>query len=299
MNKKLIAVAVAGVVAAPAAYADISAYGRIHNVIALSDDGTTESQEMQSGSRFGFKGSGDIGNGMSAFAQYEFSTNTDNSADGVTGTRIGLVGLSGPFGSISLGQQWSAYYENFGTYASLNIWGGPKQALGPARTGNTIQYSNSFGPISLALDTRIDDNGDGGGNGFGLGATLSPMDNITLSGVYDTNDTTNKDTMGVVATLGFGALSFTAAHEQQDEGMMEHKNTVLGVGFSVTDQLSMRVALSETEMEGASGVTETDRANASATYVIGGGLRTYIEFSNSDNGTTDADLVAIGLRMDF
>jgi len=81
MSKKLIAVAVASVVAAPAAYADITAYGRIQNAIVFTDDGTNEKQNVNTvGSRFGFKGSGDIGNGMKAFARYEFSTITDNDA---------------------------------------------------------------------------------------------------------------------------------------------------------------------------------------------------------------------------
>ena len=76
MNKKLIAVAVAGVVAAPAAYADISAYGRINNRIVIADNDDINMET--SGSRFGFKGSGDLGNGMSAFARYEFGTTTDH-----------------------------------------------------------------------------------------------------------------------------------------------------------------------------------------------------------------------------
>ena len=301
MNKKLIAVAVAGVFAAPAAYADISAYGRIHNVLDLSDDGTADTQNVTAnGSRFGFRGSGDIGNGMSAFARYEFQVHTDTNKGGPHVNRLSFVGLSGPFGSVSLGQQWSAYYQNVGTHASPNIYSGPGQQLGPFRTGNTLQYSNSLGPISLTVDSRVDDADDGSGNGFGIGATLRPMDNFTLAGGYDSNDSSNKDTMGISAVAGFGNLSFTVSHEQQDEGMMEHKNTLVAVGASVTDRLYLSAALGQTEEEGAGGaVTETDLANASATYRIGGGLRTWVELSSKDDGTDESDTVAIGLRMDF
>ncbi len=299
MNKKLIAVAVAGIVAAPAAYADISAYGRIHNRIQITDSGSSETQNVNNtGSRFGFRGSGDIGNGMTAFARYEFGTTTDTNAGGVS-NRLSFVGLSGPFGSVSLGQQWSAYYQNVGTHASPNIANGPGQQLGPFRTGNTLQYSNSLGPISMMVDARVDDADDGGGNGFGLGATLRPMDNFTLAGGYDSNDTDDTDTMGVSAVAGFGILSFAVSHEQQDVGDMENKNTLFAVGASVTDQLYLSTAFGQTEIEGASGVTETDRVNASATYRIGGGLRTWVEFANTDDGSSETDVVAIGLRMDF
>ena len=54
MNKKLIAVAVAGIVAAPAAYADISAYGRINNRIVIADNDDIDMQT--SGSRFRLQG---------------------------------------------------------------------------------------------------------------------------------------------------------------------------------------------------------------------------------------------------
>ncbi len=77
MNKKLIAVAVASTVVAPVAYADISMYGRISNGIVFDDQNDTQNMNTL-GSRFGIKGSADIGNGLSALAHYEFSTTTDN-----------------------------------------------------------------------------------------------------------------------------------------------------------------------------------------------------------------------------
>ena len=306
MNKKLIAVAVAGVVAAPAAYADITAYGRIQNAIVMSDDGTNETQDVNAvGSRFGFKGSGDIGNGMTAFARYEWQNHTDTNKGGPFRNRLSFVGLSGPFGSVSLGQQWSAYYQNVGTYASPNINSGPGQQLGPFRTGNTLQYANSLGPISLKVDARIDDSDDddGNGNGFGIGGTLSAMENVTLSGAYDSNEKSGDDTIGVAATAGFGGLHFVLQHEQQenDDTDTESTNTVVGLSAGVTDQLTLSVAFGQTETE-TGGVTtaDTDRMNAYATYRIGGGLRTWVEFANTDEGSgNDTDVVAIGLRMDF
>lgn len=301
MNKKLIAVAVAGIVAAPAAYADISAYGRIQNSIQITDDGTDETQNVNANaSRFGFKGSGDIGNGMTAFARYEFQTNTDADKGGLSKTRLAFTGLSGPFGSISLGQQWSAYYNNVGTYASPNIANGPGQQLGPFRTGNTIKYSNSVGPISFAVDGRIDDAEDGNGNGFGIGGTLSALDNVTLSGAYDSNDTSGADTVGFSATAGFGILHFVLSHEQQEVGDEESTNTVVGLSAGVTDQLTLSVAMGQTETEeGGQTTSETDRMNAYATYRLGGGLRVWAEAANTDKGSSETDAFAVGIRMDF
>lgn len=301
MNKKLIAVAVAGIVAAPAAYADISAYGRINNRIVIADNDDVNMET--SGSRFGFKGSGDLGNGMSAFARYEFSTKTD-AAGGNIGNRLSFVGLSGPFGSISLGQQWSAYFQNFGTHASLNIINGPGQMSNSVRswlgrTGNTIKYANSFGPVSLKLDARVDDAGDGGGNGFGGGVTITPMDNFTLAGAFDSDDTNDSDVMGVAAIAGFGGITVTVAHEQAESGDDEADNTLLWLGAGVTDNLSLTVGYGTQSVTESGTETETDQLALIGVLNMGGGLKLWGQFHNTDDGSSDADTVALGVRLDF
>ena len=309
MNNKLIAVfvAVSGFISASAAHADITAYGRIHNSIEFKDDGTTRSQDLSDYvSMFGFKFSDDIGNGMSAFARYEFGATTDHApktGSGISG-RLAFVGLSGPFGSVSLGQQWSAYYRNVGIHASAKVYSiGPGQKLGPNRTGNTLKYFKKLGPISLMADARVDDEMDGEsswGNGFGIGATLTPTDNFTLAGAFDSNDPNDKDTMGITALAKFDGWSFSVSHEQQDQGDLEHRNTWVVLNAYPMDRVYLRAGLGRTEKEGAGdAVTETDRVSASATYKIGGGLRTYVEYSNEDHGTDESDTVAIGFRIDF
>ena len=300
MNKKLIAVAVAGVVAAPAAYADISAYGRINNRIVIADNDDVNMET--SGSRFGFKGSGDMGNGMSAFARYEFSTTTDHAGDsGGLGSRLSFVGMSGPFGSVSLGQQWSAYFQNLGTHASLNIIKGPGQ-IGPFRTGNTIQYANTLGPVSLKLDARVDDADDGGGNGVGGGVTITPMDNFTLAGAFDSNDDADKDTVGIAAIAGFGGITVTLAHEQSETGdTSETNNTLLWLGAGVTEQLSLTVGYGQQKTE-ETGMEdkETDQLALIGVLNMGGGLKLWGQFHNSDtNNGEDEDTIALGVRLDF
>ena len=303
MNKKLIAVAVAGVVAAPAAYADISAYGRINNRIVIADNDDVNMET--SGSRFGFKGSGDMGNGMSAFARYEFSTTTDNASNpkmdnksGI-GRRLAFVGMSGPFGSVSLGQQWSAYFQNLGTHASLNIIKGPGQ-IGPFRTGNTIQYANTLGPVSLKLDARVDDADDGGGNGLGGGVTITPMDNFTLAGAFDSNDDADKDTVGIAAIAGFGGITVTLAHEQSETGdTSETNNTLLWLGAGVTEQLSLTVGYGTKETEEGGSTSEKDELALIGVLNMGGGLKLWGQFHNADTGSMDEDTIALGMRLDF
>ena len=101
MQKKLIAVAIAGALAAPAAIADVAVSGSIRTGVEYTG---SEWQVADNYSRLRFKSSSDLGNGQSAYMGYEFRV---NSAQGsiVTGNtqRLSYVGIKGDWGSLSLG----------------------------------------------------------------------------------------------------------------------------------------------------------------------------------------------------
>ena len=218
MNKKLIAAAVSAAVVAPVtAYGEVTVYGRINNAIDLNDlndidddndstndDSTTHLSGIAS--RFGIKYNKEMGNGMTAHGKYEFGTTTDKEGGGVEDTRIATVGLSGPFGRIDVGNQWSSYFNTVGTLISptytlgahlYNSVGG-----GPFRASNTIKYSNSFGPLHAELDVRLNDDSDPEGSGvaeklrgdgIGLGLSWAVTDSITIAAAWDNEDGEDDD----------------------------------------------------------------------------------------------------------
>ncbi len=108
MKKNLIAIAVAGVMAAPmAAVADINIYGQL-NFELQSWDGDIDT--ASNGSRLGFKGSEDLGGGMSAIWQIEGAI--DPSLGGQTlqtSNRNTFLGLTGDFGTLLLGRHDHPY----------------------------------------------------------------------------------------------------------------------------------------------------------------------------------------------
>ena len=73
MQKKLIAAAVAGALATPLAIADVAVSGSVRG--AVKYDGT-EWTMGNSGSRLRFKASSDLGNGQSAYMNYEFGVDS-------------------------------------------------------------------------------------------------------------------------------------------------------------------------------------------------------------------------------
>ena len=265
MNKKLIAAAVSAAVIAPvAAQAESSFYASIRNVIDLQDtsgEGTTDLTGVAS--RFGFKGNADLGNGMTAHGRYEFSTHraTDKESaksyvkeDGKTGTtgvddiRIATVGLSGSFGRVDIGNQWSSFFNTFGTLVSptytLGYYMYSSIGGGAYRGSNTIKYSNTFGPLYAELDVRLNESNEGSdvsenlrGEGIGLGLSYSVTDNITIAAAFDNEDregdgtTRPAITLAADTTAGDGILADLATVTADD---VSHDEERVGIAVKAT-----------------------------------------------------------------
>ncbi|OJW94289.1 porin [Thiobacillus sp. 65-1402] len=108
MKKSLIALAVAGVVSAPAfaATSNVDVYGKLHMSVSVFNDQETGSEDLQvssNASRIGFKGSEDLGGGLAAIWQIESGINMDETG-GTWGSRNTFVGLkSDAMGTLMLG----------------------------------------------------------------------------------------------------------------------------------------------------------------------------------------------------
>jgi predicted porin len=164
MQKKLIALAVAGLVAAPAfAQSNVTMYGRLdYGYLNQSEDAWgTDIDASSTGfgtgalttSRLGFKGTEDLGNGLKAFFQLELQI-ADTSAFGDdTGanlgdsfdTRLSLVGLSGSFGSVTLGRQYTAVETAWGIGAAgaINNAIGSLYTSGERLSGRGLKQNNT------------------------------------------------------------------------------------------------------------------------------------------------------------
>lgn len=160
MNKKLLAAAVAAaVVAAPAAFADSVVYGKFHTSLDMVDaEDDQDNWEMNSrSSRLGFKGSEDLGNGLKAIYQAEFSVGTDggqgqgNHGDGWGSQRNTFIGLAGGFGTFLVGRH--------DTPMKVAFYGSGNERLGDSiidlNTRNNLVPSKTEGaPIGVFSEYR-------------------------------------------------------------------------------------------------------------------------------------------------
>jgi predicted porin len=285
------------------------------------------------------KGSADVGNGMTAHGRLEFSTGADREQPGVGDIRIGTVGLSGAFGSITVGNQYSSYSTLVGTHFDPTYTLGYfiySQIGAPYRASNTIKYANSFGPVSLGVDVRLNDaeegkavaEGTGGsvganGNGFGISASFAASDNVIIAAGYDTEEATDaevlagiadQDLFGIAAQVSFGGFWGSLGWQKMDDGLTgagtEREQVQVWLGTSFGEKTSAMIGWGQGELSGP-GITnaaEPSAVNMGIYHNLGGGMKLYYENLIYDAdvntpGTTtfaaDADAHYFGMRIDF
>ena len=220
MQKKLIALAVAGLVSAPVfAQSNIQVYGVADAYMQYGDFMGDDTMGVASGglmgSRLGFRGEEDLGSGLKAVFVLEQGFNIDtgkstamSGADSLanggsdTFTRQAYVGLKGNFGQVALGRQYAPGYFTGEYDALLNAYVSPMSLLSnftrltitpnsAARWNNSVTYNGTFQSVSLSgiysagnRETDVkngDDNNDDDKYGVSLKYDNGPL---KIGGVY-------------------------------------------------------------------------------------------------------------------
>ena len=178
MNKKLVAVAIAGLLAAPLAQAqtaNVTLYGRVNMDLevvngkkldtgpqvgtcqpsgaTVSTCRTTNSNQYRvssNSSRFGLRGTESLGGGLDAIFQLENgSIGWDNAGGGVIGGRDTFVGLRGSWGTMKVGF-YSLPYDNMTT-----IWGDSPFLNTGIMASAAIWAQGGSGQSSGGFDNRV------------------------------------------------------------------------------------------------------------------------------------------------
>ncbi|BAN70183.1 porin [endosymbiont of unidentified scaly snail isolate Monju] len=148
MNKKLIAAAIAAVVAAPAAVAaDTTLYGKAHVSIQSNDNSPSDNYTVNSNaSRVGIKGSEDLGDGLKAIFKYEMGYNISDGGAASTpiSARSAYVGLSGSWGTFLAGRHDTpakvAFYASGTDFLGDSVIDMNKIGFTEVRADNAIAY---------------------------------------------------------------------------------------------------------------------------------------------------------------
>lgn len=158
MKKTLIALAALAATGAVMAQSSVTLYGvvdvgftSVNNSGTGSTDNTGLTSSNMTTNRLGFRGTEDLGGGLKANFQIETGINADSPGATTLGDRGAWVGLSGGFGEVRLGREysttfWSGFlFSPFGTGGVGNGFGFANRVVAHGATGqaNPIWNSNS------------------------------------------------------------------------------------------------------------------------------------------------------------
>lgn len=208
MTRVVLAVlAVAGTTAAMA-QSSVTLYGRVNTTVERQKLGDVSTTGMfNNSSRFGFKGTEDLGGGLKAGFQLESGFNSDTGAAASTFFgRQSEVNLSGNFGMVRLGNFFAESYYATADYVSLHNHntGSSSDAFYAyvMPDANKIAYrAPALGNLTLEAAVSMHEQAVGGKNAFDLAANYN-LGALALGAGYSKQGDVNQVGLRALYTVG-------------------------------------------------------------------------------------------------
>lgn len=196
MKKSPISLAIlalaAAVGGAAQAQSNVQVYGLldvgVENANNTSAGGGSMTRVISGGmntSRWGFRGTEDLGGGLKAVFNLEGGILMDTGAqDGALFKRQAYVGLEGAFGRVVIGRSFTSVYDTVISYDPMGFapyysWATSGPATGPSKYGfttaydNLIKYAGSFGDFRFGANYSAGEQTTGVADSAKMGATVA------------------------------------------------------------------------------------------------------------------------------
>jgi predicted porin len=337
MQKKLIALAVAGLVSAPAfAQSNVTIYGVADAYMAFGEHGSNDMSAINSGglagSRLGFRGTEDLGNGLKAVFTFEQGYNIDNGTGLGGNSRQSFVGVAGGFGSVTAGRVYAPGFDhvvdafgNSGILSPQSILAGDVGASidagGGSRWNNAVAYNGEFSGLKVrgiyamgAVETAANE-GDDDGYGLGLDYSNGPL---RVAAVYQVLQAANEDQKewSVGASYNFGILTLAANYQDAKSlgNVADNDADIWQVGVIVPVGAAGKVHLGYGEADVDAVDAKAKSYSIAYTHALSKRTTVYTGFNRTDNdnglnyGVVDApagvtgdnsDVFAVGVNHKF
>jgi predicted porin len=225
--KRLVAASVATLIAAAPLFAkaqtNVALYGVVEAAVESSDNGGPDGRQTRvqsgnlSGSRFGFRGTEDLGNGLKAIFNLEAGFAGDTGMQDSAGLfqRRAVVGLEGAFGTLTLGREYSPIAAIAGAtdISGQGFYGSNLSAFGSGRVSRRLANSVNYKSASF--------------NGFDILATYSAGEKSTGP---------SGDLKGIAAEFKQGGLYLGVGyHTYKRVSTGDDKEYGAGAGYKFAD----------------------------------------------------------------
>lgn len=303
MQKKLIALAIAGLSSAAFAQSNVTVYGvadaAVQKTTGTSTAASANGTANNGNSRLGFKGSEDLGGGLAANFVIEQGINIATGATSAnTWDRSAWVGLSGGFGALQVGRNYTVGFHSVAAYeltgaanysALVNTFGAP----GGIRNDAQIRYNSpNFNGFAFAIDHVLKGNVAAGAGPAetGLSATYANGP-LVVSFAHSDNGNGSKDNaLGGSYNFGMGraVLSF-----QDPNGVS--KGWTLGVG-----EVKAGPVLLTLDYARNTG-SDLSKLMFEGKYPMSKRTFAYMAVvkNNNPDGTADTTMTSLGMRHNF
>jgi len=325
LKSSAIAVAVAGALGASMAAqaaSDSGFYADLRIGFQNTDTGGVSELQIQNQvSRFGFRGTTDMGNGLEGFGRMEFGLNTEGSnnilgndpdtglpnadEDELANTltrRHAYVGLRGGWGEVKLGQTYHTFYSMIIGPLDNPMLGTAGAWLGyTGRTAQAITYTGNWGIFSLGATGYFDDSATGAApdnkpedlDGYELaGAFQAGPINLAVgvAGFGDDTGVSVEPLIGLTAsgwetgifTWGLGYTMQDASGTSTADSTGIVLDVLIGNGYVHYEQ-------TEIKADGASPKTTPNAITLGYAQPLGRNTNMYYEYEKIDNDTGDSN----------
>lgn len=333
MKKNLIVLALLAAAGAASAQSSVTLYGRVDAGIgsfkdSIAGDGVTRTKldsNILNNSLWGFKGTEDLGNGLKANFVLESGMSMDTGAQADSArlfNRKATVGLSGDFGIVELGRNYTAYDSlraatnntvDTNMAVTNNVW-----AVGgdyANRTDNSIRFdSNTYSGFSGSVAYAFGENKDLNGTTYTPGRDST--DTLSLHVKYANGPVlvgyahqalqaaTGADTKYnlVGGSYDFGVAKLVAGYNKAERAATEDQEYQVGVSapFGAT---TVYFGYANGKQETTAGVTVEERSgyDLAATYALSKRTTAYAGYKSYEvkNSSKEATAFAVGVRHVF
>lgn len=255
MKKSLIAFAVLGAFASVAsAQSSVVLYGVVDaSTTHMTNQSATGGKKWSldssslSSSRWGLKGSEDIGGGLKANFQLESSLSVDTGTAGSLFDRTATVGLSGDFGTVNLGRQTNLAYD---TLTSVDPMGAAFVSTNPNVALGAMNNAGMFGTHGTSAGVSS----AGRQNNSVKFAMPSVLGGINFGLMYGfgekTGDASANSYAGASAGFSQNGLTAVFSYGQMKDAMNSStlRTYTGGAKFVVNSDITLKVTYAENEI---------------------------------------------------
>jgi predicted porin len=322
------------------AQSSVSVYGILDAGVSIAHGSIGDKNSMTSGniiaSRLGFKGTEDLGGGLSTNFALEAGINNDNGTGAATNTnnqpsgvpagspglafnRQSWVGIAGAFGQLRLGRNFTPTYRNLVASDPFNAGGlGASQAaLGaiaayghPAglRASNGIEYwlpeSHGFsGQFTYALGENPSNSGairdDGRYAGGRLAYTQGPFDIGAAYALYKVDAVGDIHETVLGLTYAVGAAKLYASYTRNTTGRSNQMTGGLVGARYRTGAMEFNASFSQSELEnfGGAKIGTSRKSTVAAYYYLSKRSFVYALYAQNRNSHGAAGMPFAGIAV--